>query len=247
MSLKEKIDKEKLPKHIAIIMDGNGRWAKNKGKIRIFGHQNAITSVRESIETSAELGIGYITLYAFSTENWNRPKFEVSALMELLVKTIRKETKTLMDNNIRLKAIGNLSQLPEKCYKELFEGIEITKNNTGTTLILALSYSAKWDITQAVQNIAKQVAEGKIKSNEISEELINDQLSTASFPHPDLMIRTSGEHRISNFLVWELAYAEFYFTEVLWPDFRKENLYEAILDYQNRERRYGKTSEQISK
>lgn len=247
MSLKEKIDKEKLPKHIAIIMDGNGRWAKNKGKIRIFGHQNAITSVRESIETSAELGIGYITLYAFSTENWNRPKFEVSALMELLVKTIRKETKTLMDNNIRLKAIGNLSQLPEKCYKELFEGIEITKNNTGTTLILALSYSAKWDITQAVQNIANQVAEGKIKSNEISEDLINDQLSTASFPHPDLMIRTSGEHRISNFLVWELAYAEFYFTEVLWPDFRKENLYEAILDYQNRERRYGKTSEQISK
>lgn len=247
MSLKEKIDREKLPKHIAIIMDGNGRWAKNKGKIRIFGHQNAITSVRESIESSAELGIGYVTLYAFSTENWNRPKFEVSALMELLVKTIRKETKTLMDNNIRLKAIGNLSQLPEKCYKELFEGIEITKNNTGTTLILALSYSAKWDITQAVQNIATQVAEGKIKPNEISEELINEQLSTASFPHPDLMIRTSGEHRISNFLVWELAYAEFYFTEVLWPDFRKENLYEAILDYQNRERRYGKTSEQISK
>ncbi len=247
MSLKEKIDKEKLPKHIAIIMDGNGRWAKNKGKIRIFGHQNAITSVRESIESCAELGIGYVTLYAFSTENWNRPRFEVSALMELLVKTIRKETKTLMDNNIRLKAIGNLSQLPEKCYKELFEGIEFTKNNTGTTLILALSYSAKWDITQAVQNIANQVVEGKIKSNEISEELINGQLSTASFPHPDLMIRTSGEHRISNFLVWELAYAEFYFTEVLWPDFRKENLYEAILDYQNRERRYGKTSEQISK
>lgn len=247
MSLKEKIDKEKLPKHIAIIMDGNGRWAKNKGKIRIFGHQNAITSVRESIESCAELGIGFVTLYAFSTENWNRPKFEVSALMELLVKTIRKETKTLMDNNIRLKAIGNLSQLPEKCYKELFEGMEITKNNTGTTLILALSYSAKWDITQAVQNIASQVAEGKIKANEISEELINGQLSTASFPHPDLMIRTSGEHRISNFLVWELAYAEFYFTEVLWPDFRKENLYEAILDYQNRERRYGKTSEQISK
>ncbi len=247
MSLKEKIDKEKLPKHIAIIMDGNGRWAKNKGKIRIFGHQNAITSVRESIEASAELGIGYVTLYAFSTENWSRPKFEVSALMELLVKTIRKETKTLMDNNIRLKAIGNLSQLPEKCYKELFEGIEITKNNTGTTLILALSYSAKWDITQAVQNIASQVIDGKLKPNEISEELINEQLSTSSFPHPDLMIRTSGEHRISNFLVWELAYAEFYFTEVLWPDFRRENLYEAILDYQNRERRYGKTSEQISK
>ena len=247
MSLKEKIDREKLPKHIAIIMDGNGRWAKNKGKIRIFGHQNAITSVRESIESSAELGIGFITLYAFSTENWNRPKFEVSALMELLVKTIRKETKTLMDNNIRLKAIGNLSQLPEKCYKELYEGIEITKNNTGTTLILALSYSAKWDITNAVQKIADQVAQGKIKADAISEELINSELSTAEFPHPDLMIRTSGEHRISNFLVWELAYAEFYFTEVLWPDFRKENLYEAILDYQNRERRYGKTSEQISK
>ncbi len=245
MSLKDKIDVNKLPVHIAVIMDGNGRWAKNKGKIRIFGHQNAIISVRETIEACAELGVKFVTMYAFSTENWNRPKFEVSALMELLVKTIRKETKTLMDNNIRLQAIGNLQQLPTKCNKELHECMESTKDNNGTTLILALSYSAKWDIVNAVQSLGKDIESGALKANDLDEKAINSRLSTAPFPHPDLMIRTSGEHRISNFLLWELAYAEFYFTEVLWPDFRKENLYEAIIDYQNRERRYGKTSEQI--
>jgi undecaprenyl diphosphate synthase len=246
MSLKEKIDLKKLPNHIAIIMDGNGRWAKSKGKMRIFGHQNAIKSVREAIEACAELGVGYLTLYAFSTENWSRPKFEVSALMELLVKTIRKETKTLMENNIRLEAIGNLGQLPVKCLKELRECIEITKNNTSTTLILALSYSAKWDIVNAVQQIAADIENGSLKKEEVSEQEINKRLSTGNFPHPDFMIRTSGEHRISNFLLWELAYAEFYFTDILWPDFRKENLYEAIIDYQNRERRFGMTSEQIN-
>ena len=246
MSLKEKIDLKNIPGHIAIIMDGNGRWAKSQGKIRIFGHQNAIISVREVIEAGAELGIKYLTMYAFSTENWSRPKFEVSALMELLVKTIRKETKTLMENNIRLEAIGNLEQLPTKCLKELRECIEITKNNTSTTLILALSYSAKWDIVNAIKKIADEIENGSLNKSEITEIQINQRLSTGKFPHPDLMIRTSGEHRISNFLLWELAYAEFYFTDVLWPDFRKENLYEAIVDYQNRERRFGKTSEQIN-
>ncbi|MCX6189811.1 MAG: isoprenyl transferase [Bacteroidetes bacterium] len=245
MSLKENIDLNNLPHHVAVIMDGNGRWAKNKGKIRIFGHQHAIVAVRETIEACAELGIGYITMYAFSTENWNRPVFEVSALMELLVKTIRKETKTLMKNNIRLQAIGNLTQLPEKCGKELQECIEVTKNNTSTTLILALSYSAKLDIVNAVRKIASDVNSGSLKVDEINENEVNSRLSTASFPPPDLMIRTSGEHRISNFLLWELAYAEFYFTDTLWPDFRKEHLYEAILEYQKRERRFGKTSEQI--
>ncbi len=245
MSIKEKIDIKNLPQHIAIIMDGNGRWAKNKGKLRIFGHQSAIKSVREAIEASAELGIKYLTLYAFSAENWKRPVFEVSALMELLVKTIRKETKTLMKNNIRLQAIGELKQLPEKCFKELQECIEITKDNTSTTLILALSYSAKLDIVNAVKKLADEVESGKLRALDISEEEVNQRLSTGAFPHPDLMIRTSGEHRISNFLLWELAYAEFYFTDILWPDFRKDNLYEAIIDYQGRERRYGKTSEQI--
>lgn len=246
MSFKEKLDPSNLPVHIAVIMDGNGRWAKSKGLMRIFGHENAILSVRETIEASAELGIGYVTLYAFSTENWNRPKYEVNALMELLVRTIRKETKTLMENNIRLEAIGDISQLPEQCRKELNECIQLTQGNSRTTLILALSYSAKWDLTQAVKQIAEEVSAGKITPGEVNEELINTRLSTSRFPHPDLMIRTSGEHRISNFMLWELAYAEFYFTDVLWPDFRREHLYEAIYDYQNRERRFGKTSEQIN-
>jgi undecaprenyl diphosphate synthase len=246
MSLKDKIDLHKLPQHIAIIMDGNGRWAKNKGKIRIFGHQNAIISVRETIEACAELGIPYITLYAFSTENWSRPALEVSALMELLVKTIRKETKTLIENDIRLEAIGDLFQLPKKCRKELNECIELTKNHKRNTLILALSYSARWDLVNTIRKIAEDIEDGKLKKSEVNEMEINRRLSTGRFPHPDLMIRTSGEHRISNFLLWELAYAEFYFTDILWPDFRRENLYEAIIDYQNRERRYGKTSEQIN-
>jgi undecaprenyl diphosphate synthase len=245
MSFKEKIDTQNLPAHIAIIMDGNGRWAKSRGKLRVFGHEHAVLSVRETIEACAELGVSYVTLYAFSTENWSRPRFEVAALMELLVRTIRKETKTLMENNIRLEAIGNLEELPNNCHKELKECIALTKNNSRTTLILALSYSSKWDIVNAVRRLAEDVKQGTVKESGINEEEITKRLSTAAFPAPDLMIRTSGEHRISNFMLWELAYAEFYFTEVLWPDFRKEDLYEAIVDYQNRERRFGKTSEQL--
>ncbi|MBP9186505.1 MAG: isoprenyl transferase [Bacteroidia bacterium] len=246
MSLKSKIDEQKLPQHVAVIMDGNGRWAKEKGKFRIFGHQNGVKSVRETSEAAAELGIKYLTLYAFSTENWNRPQLEVIALMELLVSTIRKETNTLMKNNIRLHAIGNMEDLPTKCFKELNAAIEETKNNSRMTLILALSYSAKWDITNAVKTIAKKVESGSLLPNDITDKTIDEHLSTRGIPNPELMIRTSGEHRISNFLLWELAYSEFYFTNTLWPDFNRESLYEAILDYQQRERRFGKTSEQLA-
>lgn len=246
MSLKPNIDTGRLPKHIAIIMDGNGRWAKEKGKLRVFGHQNGVKAVREATEACAEIGVEYLTLYAFSTENWNRPQLEVMALMELLVATIRKETNTLMKNNIRLAAIGNLNELPEKCRKELNASINETKNNTRMTLVLALSYSAKWDITNAVQSIAQKVQSGLITPQQITDETITEHLSTQHIPHPELMIRTSGEHRISNFLLWELAYSELYFTDKLWPDFNREDLYEAILNYQQRERRFGKTSEQLA-
>ena len=246
MSNKNKIDTQKLPQHIAIIMDGNGRWAKGFGKFRIFGHQNGVTAVRESTEAAAELGIKFLTLYAFSTENWNRPKTEVIALMELLVNTIKKETETLQKNNIRLVSIGNMLDLPEKCQKQLSETIEATKTNTGLTLILALSYSAKWDMVQAIKQIAEKVKNEGLAVQDINDQLIDAHLSTSGMPHPDLMIRTSGEQRISNFLLWELAYAELYFTEKLWPDFSKEDFYQAIIDFQNRERRFGKTSEQIS-
>jgi len=246
MGLLKDIDPNKLPKHIAIIMDGNGRWAKKQGLMRMFGHESGVKSVREACELSAELGVSYLTLYAFSTENWNRPQREVNALMTLLVKTIRAETPTLTKNNIRLQAIGDLSKLPKNCLKELNEAIEITKDNTRTTLILALSYSSKWDIVNSVKTIAQQVKDGKLKVEEITEEHITSSLTTHQFPHPELLIRTSGEYRLSNFLLWELAYSEFYFTDVLWPDFRKEHLRKAILDYQNRERRIGKTSEQIT-
>lgn len=246
MSNKNKIDNQKLPQHIAIIMDGNGRWAKGFGKFRIFGHQNGVTAVRESTEAAAELGIKFLTLYAFSTENWNRPKTEVIALMELLVNTIKKETETLQKNNIRLVSIGNMLDLPEKCQKQLSETIEATKTNTGLTLILALSYSAKWDMVQAIKQIAEKVKNEGLAVQDINDQLIDAHLSTSGMPHPDLMIRTSGEQRISNFLLWELAYAELYFTEKLWPDFNKEDFYQAIIDFQNRERRFGKTSEQIS-
>lgn len=246
MSLKSKIDAQRLPEHIAIIMDGNGRWAKEKGKFRIFGHQNGVKSVREASEAAAELGVKYLTLYAFSTENWNRPQLEVIALMELLVSTIRKETNTLMKNDIRLQAIGNMSDLPPKCFKELSAAIEETKNNNRMTLVLALSYSAKWDITNAVKNIAQKVKDGLLLPENISDKTIDEHLSTNGIPNPELMIRTSGEHRVSNFLLWELAYSEFYFTDTLWPDFNRENLYEAILNYQQRERRFGKTSEQLA-
>jgi undecaprenyl diphosphate synthase len=246
MSLKDKIDLNRLPSHIAIIMDGNGRWAKEKGKNRIFGHSNGVESVRQVSECCAELGVKHMTLYAFSTENWNRPKLEVVALMELLVMTIRKETKTLMENNIRLKAIGNLNTLPSRCYNELMESIEITKNNTRMELVLALSYSGRDEIIQTTKKLATQVANGELNTEDISEELFSSHLFTHDMPDPELLIRTSGEHRISNFLLWQLAYTEFYFTEKYWPEFRKEDVYEAIINYQNRERRFGKTSEQVS-
>ena len=245
MHFKHQVDPNKLPRHIAIIMDGNGRWAKQKGKLRVFGHHNGVTAVRETTTAAAELGIKYLTLYAFSTENWNRPKAEVDALMSLLVTTINKETKTLNKNDIRLEAIGDLKSLPAKCYKELMSAIEKTKNNKRMTLVLALSYSSKWEIVKAVKEIAAKVEKKKLSLDEIDEQLIDDHLTTKDIPDPELMIRTSGEHRISNFLLWQLAYAEFYFTEKLWPDFRKEDLYEAIIDFQGRERRFGKTSEQI--
>ncbi|MGZ4033324.1 MAG: isoprenyl transferase [Bacteroidia bacterium] len=245
MSFKDKINLTKLPQHIAIIMDGNGRWAKQQGEQRIFGHENGVKSVRETVEAAAELGVKYLTLYAFSTENWNRPKEEVLALMQLLVHTISSETKTLNENKIRLQAIGDLKSLPLDCFHELNEAIEKTKNNSRTTLVLALSYSSRWEIINAVKEIAEQIENKTLSSSEITEETITSHLCTASMPEPELMIRTSGEHRISNFLLWQLAYAELYFTDKLWPDFRKEDLYEAILDYQNRERRFGKTSEQL--
>jgi undecaprenyl diphosphate synthase len=247
MSLREKIDKHNLPKHVAVIMDGNGRWAKQRGGIRIFGHQSAITAVRETVEAAAELGIGYLTLYAFSTENWNRPQYEVNALMQLLVSTIGKETATLMKNNIRLQAIGNLESLPSSCRKELNEAIDATKNNNRMTLVLALSYSGRWDIAQAVAKIGKAIQVGTLQPEEVTESNFGSYLATAGMPDPELLIRTSGEMRISNFLLWQLAYTELYITELLWPDFRKENLYEALISYQARERRFGKTSEQLTK
>jgi undecaprenyl diphosphate synthase len=243
---RENINLNKLPKHIAIIMDGNGRWAKEKGKFRIFGHQNGVKAVREVSEGCAELGVEFLTLYAFSTENWNRPKIEVNALMTLLVKTIKSETQTLMKNGIKLDAIGDKSSLPTDCLKELEEAIDATKNNTRMTLILALSYSAKWDIVNATRTIAQKALNGEITLEDVNEDLIDKTLTTHKYPHPELMIRTSGELRISNFLLWEIAYSELYFTTVLWPDYRKEHLYEAIVEYQNRERRFGKTSEQLA-
>lgn len=238
------IDKANLPNHIAIIMDGNGRWAKGKGAKRIFGHSNAIKAVREATEGCAELGISHLTLYAFSTENWGRPKAEVIGLMKLLVSTIRSETKTLMKNNVRLEAIGDISQLPKDCQKELDESMQLTKENTGLTLVLALSYSGRWDLTQATEKMCQAYKSGEI--TEINEETIKSYLSTADMPDPELLIRTSGEHRISNFLLWEIAYSELFFTNILWPDFRRNHLHEAIASYQGRERRYGKTSEQLS-
>lgn len=246
MSYRDQINLQRLPRHIAIIMDGNGRWAKQQGMNRVFGHTTAVRAVRETTEACAELGVPYLTLYAFSKENWDRPKAEVNALMTLLVKTIRKETATLMKNNIRLEAIGDLSNLPSKAYKELQEAKQITAGNTRMTLILALSYGSKWEILEAVKAIATDVKKGYISPEDIDEQLFTGKLSTAAFPDPELMIRTSGEKRISNFLLWQLAYAELYFTEKHWPAFEKEDLYQAIVDYQHRERRFGKISEQIT-
>jgi undecaprenyl diphosphate synthase len=245
MSLKDKLIAEKLPRHIAIIMDGNGRWAKEKGKDRLFGHYNGVESVRNIVEGCAELQIGYLTLYAFSTENWDRPKDEVTGLMELFVKTIRSEVSTLNKNNIRLHVIGNINMLPAEAHNELNEACKETKNNTGLNLIMALSYSSRWEIVNAVKNIAKEVKENRLDPDDITDQIFQQHLCTAAFPDPELMIRTSGEYRISNFLLYQLAYSELYFTNTLWPDFRKENLYEALLDYQMRERRFGKTSEQL--
>jgi undecaprenyl diphosphate synthase len=242
MSSKEKINISNLPQHIAIIMDGNGRWAKQKGKVRVFGHQNGVKAVKDTITAAAELGINYVTLYAFSTENWSRPKYEVDALMQLLVKTINSETKTLNENNIRLLAIGDLESLPKNCYKELMEAMNSTSQNNRTTLVLALSYSSKWEILNAVKQISQKVKNNEISIDEIDQNLFSSFLNTSSIPDPELLIRTSGEYRISNFLLWQIAYSELYFTEKLWPDFRKEDLYDAIVDFQNRERRFGKTS-----
>lgn len=238
-------EQKHIPKHIAIIMDGNGRWAKSQGKARIFGHKSALTAVRETIEGSAEIGVEYLTLYAFSTENWNRPKLEVRALMELLVSTIHKELATLQKNDIRLLTIGDTESLPNSTRRELNSAIEATKDNKRMTLILALSYSARWEILNAVKAISKDVKSGKISEEDISENQFSQYLATAGFPDPELMIRTSGEFRISNFLLWQLAYTELIFIDKYWPDFRKNDLNQAIIDFQNRERRFGKTSEQI--
>ncbi|WP_207433952.1 isoprenyl transferase [Sabulibacter ruber] len=247
MSLKEKIDTGNLPQHIAVIMDGNGRWAKKKGNLRIFGHQNAITAVRDTVEGAAELGVKFLTLYAFSTENWSRPKYEVDALMQLLVSTIRKETETLNKNNIRLQSIGDLAALPSACRKQLEEAIEMTSQNTRMTLVVALSYSGRWELINAMQKMAAMVKAGELEPEAINEAVVQSCLNTVGIPDPELLIRTSGEQRISNFLLWQLAYTELYITDLLWPDFRKEHLYEAILSFQQRERRFGKTSEQLQK
>lgn len=240
------LDRAYIPSHIAIIMDGNGRWAKKKGAMRIFGHRNAIQAVKEVIEGAESLGVKYLTLFSFSTENWSRPQEEVQGLMELLVKTITDELPMMMKNNIRLKSIGDISSLPEAAYRKLMETQKTTASNDGLTVLLALSYSGQWELTQATRRIAQKISEGKLTVEAISQELIADHLDTAGIPDPELMIRTSGEFRISNFLLWQLAYTELYFTPVLWPDFRKEHLLEAIADFQKRERRFGKTGEQLN-
>ncbi|SMO65238.1 isoprenyl transferase [Solitalea koreensis] len=245
MSFREKIDTERVPKHIAVIMDGNGRWAKEKGKLRVFGHQNGVKAVRNTLEAAAKIGVEYLTLYAFSTENWKRPSFEVTALMEILVTTINKETKTLMQNDIKLNAFGDLKSLPSRCYKELIEAVDKTKHNKRLTLNLALSYSSRWELVNMAQLLAEKVKNNELKPEDINEQTINSLLCTAGMPDPELLIRTSGEHRISNFLLWQIAYSELYFTDVFWPDFNDEHLYKAIVDYQQRERRFGMTSEQV--
>ncbi|MEI7963860.1 MAG: isoprenyl transferase [Chitinophagaceae bacterium] len=246
MGFKEKINIDRLPAHIAIIMDGNGRWAKEKGEDRLFGHLHGVESVRDIVEGCAELGIRYLTLYAFSTENWERPQYEVTGLMELLVDTIRKEVPTLNKNNIRLHMIGDMEMLPDAARNELNDALAETSTNKGLNLIMALSYSSRWEIIDAIKKIAQEVKDGTLQPADISQETMQLKLSTAAFPDPELMIRTSGEYRMSNFLLYQLAYSELYFTQTRWPDFRKENLYEAILDFQSRERRFGKTGEQVT-
>jgi len=245
MKLREQIDQNKLPIHLAVIMDGNGRWAKQKGLFRAMGHESGTKAVREIVEASAEIQIPFLTLYAFSTENWNRPQMEVDLLMKLLVTSLKKEIKTLQDNNIKLNAIGNIESLPKKAYKELIEVIKKTQNNTGMTLTLALSYGSREEITKTIREISVKVKNNLISPDDIDESVINNHLYTQNLPDVDLLIRTSGEQRISNFLLWQIAYAELYFTDTLWPDYTKNHLFEAILNYQNRERRFGKTSEQL--
>jgi undecaprenyl diphosphate synthase len=246
MGFKEQIDISRVPQHIAIIMDGNGRWAKNQGQFRVFGHISGVLSVKDIVEGCLDIGIKYLTIYAFSTENWNRPIDEVNALMELLTSTINNEADRLNRDNVKLNAIGDIQSLPEKCIADLANVMEITSKNTKCTLTLALSYSSRWEITEATRKIAKELQEGKISLADINEETFNAHLNTAKLPDPELLIRTSGERRVSNFLLWQIAYTELYFTETLWPDFRKEDLFEAVVDYQKRERRFGKISEQLN-
>lgn len=243
MATIEQIDKTRVPQHVAIIMDGNGRWAMKQKHERIFGHQNAMTAVRQATEAAVQLGVKYLTLYTFSTENWNRPQSEINGLMELLIKAVREETKTLMDNNVRLQTIGDLGRIPERSRNKLQECIDKTAGNTGTTLILALSYSSRWEIAEALKKICRE----GLKPEEVTEETLRRYLATADYPDPDLLIRTGGELRISNFLLWQMAYTEFYFTDLLWPDFRHEHFYDAVLDYQQRQRRFGKTEAQVEK
>jgi len=246
MDLISKINTDRLPEHIAIIMDGNGRWAKQKGKLRLFGHENGAKAVKQVVEGCSELGVKNLTLYAFSTENWNRPKLEVQTLMKLLISSLKKEIKTLNDNNIKLNAIGNLKALPTKVYSELMDVIEITKGDKKKTVTLALSYGSREELTNAIKQISIKVKNNIISPEKIDESVINEHLYTRNLPEVDLLIRTGGEQRISNFLLWQIAYAELYFTNVFWPDFTKQHLYEAIINYQKRERRFGKTSEQLS-
>ncbi|WP_313261183.1 isoprenyl transferase [Sphingobacterium sp.] len=245
MSFKDKIDKNRLPQHIAIIMDGNGRWAKEKGELRVFGHKNGVTAVREALEASVEIGLNYLTLYAFSTENWNRPQFEVDALMELLVNSLNQELPTFQENNIRVNSIGRMSDLPAHCQVTLQSTIEQTKNNTGCTLTLALSYGSRQEILDATKTIAEKVKKGEISLDDINEEIFSNNLYTHGIPDPDLLIRTSGEERISNYMLWQIAYSELFFLPIMWPEFSRETLFECIYLYQNRERRFGKTSEQL--
>jgi undecaprenyl diphosphate synthase len=244
-TLKDKIDREKLPEHIAIIMDGNGRWAKKKGNERIFGHKNGVRAVRDTVEAAAELGVNYLTLYAFSTENWNRPRTEIDALMSLLVSTLDKETENLMENNIQLRTIGDLGSLPVKVKRHLMQAIKKTSRNTGMNLILALSYSARWEILDVMKSLGRRIEAGELNTDELTCNHITDELQTNDIPDPELLIRTSGEFRISNFLLWQIAYTELYFTDTLWPDFTKEDLYRAICNFQRRERRFGMISEQV--
>ena len=244
-NITSQIDKDRLPRHIAIIMDGNGRWAKRNGKPRIFGHRAGVKSVRTITEAASKIGVEYVTLYAFSTENWNRPVTEVTALMSLLVETVKREIKALHENGIKLNAIGDLSKLPQSTYKALMDGISTTKDNDRMTLTLALNYSARWEMTNAMRKISEKITSGILQQEDINEALISAHLTTKDIPDPELLIRTSGEHRVSNYLLWQIAYTEFYFTNIFWPDFGESELYQAILDYQRRERRFGKTSEQV--